>query len=62
MGGIDVQRRLRRAGINVSASPQRYTRIDMEQRGLSEVVRASVHYYNTEEEIDLLCAQLAESS
>jgi selenocysteine lyase/cysteine desulfurase len=62
MGGIDVQRRLRRVGINVSASPQRYTRIDMEQRGLSEVVRASVHYYNTEEEIDLLCAQLAQSS
>ena len=59
LGGAEVQRRLRSDRINVSVSPRRYTRIDMEERGLSEVVRASVHYYNTESELDLLTDRLA---
>jgi selenocysteine lyase/cysteine desulfurase len=42
--------------IHASVSGIRSTRIDMEARGLSEVVRASVHYYNTEQEVDRLCA------
>ena len=37
--------------INVRVTPVGSTRIDMEQRGLTSMVRASVHYYNTEEEI-----------
>ena len=41
--------------INVSVSRIGSTRIDMEKRGLSEVVRASVHYYNDETEIEKLC-------
>jgi selenocysteine lyase/cysteine desulfurase len=41
--------------INVSVSRVGSTRIDMENRSLTEVVRASVHYYNTEEEIEKLC-------
>ena len=56
--GAAVQRRLRADGINVSVSPRRYTRIDMEDRGLAEVVRASVHYYNTESELDRLAERL----
>lgn len=44
--------------INISVSRLRSTRLDMEARGLSEVLRASVHYYNTEQEIEHLCAAL----
>ncbi len=42
--------------INVSASPAAWTRLDMTARGLQAVVRASVHYYNTEEEVTRFCA------
>jgi cysteine desulfurase / selenocysteine lyase len=31
---------------------------DLPSRGLSELVRASVHYYNTQEELDRLIAAL----
>ncbi len=37
--------------INVRVTVTSATRIDMEQRGLTEMVRASIHYYNTEEEL-----------
>jgi len=40
--------------INVSTSTVRSTMLDMQQRGLQEVSRASVHAYNTESEIDTL--------
>ena len=43
----------------VTVSPARGTLLDMRARGLSEVVRASVHYYNTDEEIDRLTAEVA---
>lgn len=39
-------------GINVSWNGAPNTYLDMTARGLSEIVRASVHYYNTEAEID----------
>jgi len=55
----DIKRRLGQARINVSVSPMRYTLLDMEQRRLFEgVVRASVHYYNTEDEIARLICEL----
>jgi selenocysteine lyase/cysteine desulfurase len=45
---------LRQRQINVSVTSLSSTRIDMESRGLDSMVRASVHYYNTEEELDRL--------
>ena len=42
---------MREQRMNVRVTPIGSTRIDMEQRGLTAMVRASVHYYNTEEEI-----------
>jgi cysteine desulfurase/selenocysteine lyase len=46
--------------INVTVSTVASTRFDMEARGLEKIVRASVHYYNTEEEIDAFIDALAE--
>jgi cysteine desulfurase / selenocysteine lyase len=49
---------LRTHGIAVRITDRSATRIDMEQRNLEELVRASVHYYNTEAEIERLCETL----
>jgi selenocysteine lyase/cysteine desulfurase len=49
---------LRAAAINVHVSPARGTLLDMRARGLHELVRASVHYYNTEAELDRLADEL----
>jgi selenocysteine lyase/cysteine desulfurase len=55
-----LQRALRARGVNTTVSSVASTRFDMERRGLARVNRASVHYYNTEEEIDRFCRLLAE--
>jgi selenocysteine lyase/cysteine desulfurase len=54
-----LHRALRACGANTSVSTVASTRFDMERRGLARVNRASVHYYNTEEEIDRFCSLLA---
>lgn len=54
-----VQTALARQRINVSVSDAAWTRIDMDARALPAVVRASVHYYNTEEEIDTVVTAVA---
>jgi selenocysteine lyase/cysteine desulfurase len=46
--------------INVSVSDRNSTLLDMDGRGLTNVVRASVHYYNSEREIDRFLAILAD--
>ncbi|GIF69905.1 aminotransferase class V [Asanoa ishikariensis] len=55
----EIQAHLARAQINTSTSTVTSARYDLAARGLSAIVRASVHYYNTEDEIDLLCAALS---
>lgn len=47
-----IRQRLRAERINVTTSSIFSTRYDMTARGLQLMARASVHYYNTEDEID----------
>ncbi len=56
--GIDapeVKATLAGNGVNVSVGLDKSTLIFMEKHYLSQVVRASLHYYNTTQEIDKLC-------
>jgi cysteine desulfurase/selenocysteine lyase len=50
-----IKRRLGERRINVSVSRARYATLDLGKRGLPAVVRASVHYYNTSDEIGRFC-------
>lgn len=54
-----IKQRLTAARVNVSVSRLRYAVLDLGRRGLEAVVRASVHYYNTEDEVDRCCALVA---
>jgi selenocysteine lyase/cysteine desulfurase len=53
-----VQQRLAEHGVNVSVSLVDYARLDLTARGLPDLVRASVHYYNTDDELDRLIRAL----
>jgi len=55
----EVQSWLEERKINTSVSAMNYARLDLEERGLKSLVRASVHYYNSEEEIARFCETLA---
>lgn len=54
----EISSKLRAKQINVSVSLAEYARLDMEMRGLSSLVRASVHYFNNEEEVEQFCIEL----
>lgn len=54
----DVVSELRAHGINTSAAVRDHAIIDMDQKRAASALRISPHYYNTEAEIDLLCAAL----
>jgi len=48
----EIKRVLAAKRINVTISTRFSTRLDMDARGLESIVRASVHYYNSEEEVE----------
>ena len=55
----EIRSKLAQQKINTSVSTPQSTLIDMKARGLGPIVRASVHYYNTEEEVDRFCKALS---
>ena len=56
----EIKELLQKKSINVSVAQASGTLLDMEQRGLDTLVRASVHYYNSEEEVDIFCHVIKE--
>jgi selenocysteine lyase/cysteine desulfurase len=54
----DVCRHLSSQGVNTSVSVAEEGRFDLLHRGLPDLVRASVHYYNTDAELDRLTGAL----
>ncbi len=54
----EVAAALRHAGINTSVAAAQEVQYDLAGRGVGDLVRASVHYYNTEGELDQLVAAL----
>ncbi|MER7719825.1 aminotransferase class V-fold PLP-dependent enzyme [Streptomyces flaveolus] len=55
---FQVRAELLRAGINSWVCLDNAACHDMQQRGLSRLLRISVHYYNSEAELDRLCSVL----
>lgn len=58
IASADIQQQLRAADINTSVSLVQYALLDLRGRDLPDLVRASVHYYNTDQEIDTLVDEL----
>jgi selenocysteine lyase/cysteine desulfurase len=56
----DVRRHLAGQLVNVSVVPPPSTLLDTRDRGLPALVRASVHYYNTDDELDRASTAVAE--
>lgn len=55
---VDIRDRCIAKGINISSSSGSGSRVGFDRRGLEAVVRASVHYVNTEEELDRFVAEI----
>ncbi len=55
----DLARRLIDNRINISVSYREYAQLDLGRRGLRAVSRASVHYFNTEAEVNDFCKAIA---
>jgi len=54
----EVRAKLAEKNINVHIGFAKATLYYMNRKGLDGIVRASVHYYNTEEEIEMVCREL----
>jgi cysteine desulfurase/selenocysteine lyase len=59
---LKVKEVLRERKINVHTVGAKNALLDMQDWGVDEVVRASVHYFNTEEEVDTVVRTLAKAS
>ncbi|MFK8032188.1 MAG: aminotransferase class V-fold PLP-dependent enzyme [Gammaproteobacteria bacterium] len=55
---FDVKKRLSASQINISVTPSSYAQLDLGERELPAVARASVHYFNTQVEIERFCEVL----
>jgi len=55
----DVRAALRDAGVNVWIVEAGTAHLDFDQRGITGVVRASVHYYNTDDDLERCCRAVA---
>jgi cysteine desulfurase / selenocysteine lyase len=49
---VTIQRLLSDQQINVTTASRKFTLLDLSERGLESMVRASVHYYNSQEEVE----------
>jgi len=58
VSAADIKSGLRKYRINVSTSQGSGSLVGFQSRGLKEVVRASLHYYNTEQEVDYFIEKL----
>jgi cysteine desulfurase / selenocysteine lyase len=56
LGADQVQAELAAQRVNVDVSSVADTRLDLEARGLDRMIRASIHYFNTGDEIRRFCA------
>ena len=54
----EVTADLTAAGINTWVSAVESAQLDLGRRGLPDVVRASVHYFNTDSELETLLARV----
>jgi selenocysteine lyase/cysteine desulfurase len=54
----EIKTKLAAKNINVHIGFAKSTLYYMNRKGLDGIIRASVHYYNTEEEIELVCQEL----
>jgi len=59
VGAEALKTLLAQRAINVDVSTPEDTRLDFEHRHLDPMVRASMHYYNTEDEIERFCDAVA---
>ena len=57
----DLVKRLRQQNVNLSTSSVFSAQLDFARRGLDNLARASVHYFNTEAEIERFCKLVREA-
>ncbi|MBL3657819.1 aminotransferase class V-fold PLP-dependent enzyme [Fulvivirga sediminis] len=60
MPSPELKNKLHDRGVNVSMTFKSGTLLDMEERNLDQMIRSSVHYYNTREEVDTFISILKE--